>query len=62
MRIEQDRAEVIVERRTPDGGWRAERFLGLEAVARLSGTLGMVDLPLAELYERVTFEKTDAGA
>lgn len=58
VRIEQDRAEVVVERRTPEGGWRAERFVGLEAVAKLSGTLGMVDLPLADLYERVTFETT----
>ena len=50
VRIEQDRAEVVIERRTPEG-WRAEGLSGLEAVVRLP-TLG-IDLPLGELFERV---------
>ena len=52
VRIEQDRPEVIVERRTLED-WKIEVFAGLEAVVRLP-TLE-IDLPLAELYERVTF-------
>lgn len=55
VRIEQERAEVTIERRAPDGGWRAERFLGLGATLRLPGTLGMIELPLSDLYERVSF-------
>ncbi len=52
VRIEQDRPEVIVEIRTPDG-WQSERLRGLDAVARLPGL--EIELPLAELYERVKF-------
>ena len=52
VRIEQDRAEVVVERRTPEG-WKVERLRGLEAVVRLP-TLE-IELPLAELYERLKF-------
>ena len=52
VRIEQDRPEVVVERRTLEG-WMLERLTGLEAVIRLP-TLE-IELPLAELYERVTF-------
>ncbi len=52
VRIEQDRAEVLVDRRTADG-WQTERLCGAEAVVRLP-ELG-VELPLADLYERVTF-------
>ncbi|MEO6785614.1 MAG: Uma2 family endonuclease, partial [Chthoniobacteraceae bacterium] len=52
VRIEQDRAEVVVERRTPEG-WRAERFSGIGAVVGLP-TLE-IELPLAELYERIKF-------
>ncbi len=54
VRIEQDRTEVVVERRTPEG-WRAERLSGLAAVVRLP-TLE-IDLPLGELYERVQFPR-----
>jgi Uma2 family endonuclease len=54
VRIEQDRAEVVIERRTPDG-WKAERLIGLEAVVRLP-TLE-IELPLAELFERVDFPR-----
>ena len=52
LRIEQTRAEVVMDRRTPEG-WKTERLNGLDAVARLEA-LG-IELPLAELYERVTF-------
>ena len=52
LRIEQARAEVVVDRRTPEG-WKSERLSGLDAVAWLEA-LG-IELPLAELYERVTF-------
>ena len=52
VRIEQDRPEVIVERRTIEG-WQIEHLTGLAAVVRLP-TLE-IELSLAELYERVTF-------
>ena len=52
VRIEQDRPEVVVDRRTPEG-WKSERVSGLDAVVRLP-ELG-IELPLAELFERVTF-------
>jgi Uma2 family endonuclease len=52
VRIEQDRPEVVVEIRTP-GGWRAERISGAEAVVSLRSL--EIELPLAELYERVSF-------
>lgn len=52
VRIEQDRPEVVVEWRTPEG-WRSERLRGLDAVVRLPAL--EIELPLAELYERVSF-------
>ena len=52
VRIEQDRAEAIVERRTIEG-WKLERLTGLDTIIRLP-TLE-IELPLAELYERVAF-------
>ena len=52
LRIEQTQAEVVLDRRTPDG-WKSERLTGLDAVVQLEA-LG-IELPLAELYERVTF-------
>lgn len=55
VRIEQDRPAVSIERRAENGGWEIAEFRGLDAVARLSGSLGMIALPLADLYERVTF-------
>jgi Uma2 family endonuclease len=55
VRIEQDRPVVFVERRTDNGGWEIVEFHGLDSVARLPGSLGMIALPLAELYERVNF-------
>lgn len=52
VRIEQKRPEAIVERRTPEG-WKAEQITGLEGIIRLP--LLEIELPLAELYERVEF-------
>ena len=52
MRIEQTRPEVILETRTADG-WKTERLAGLDAVLHLSFL--DPDLPLRELYERLTF-------
>ena len=64
VRIEQDRAEATLERRTIEG-WKLERLTGLDAMIRLP-TLE-IELPLAELYERVTFPNStepsaDGGA
>ena len=50
--IEQGRPEVVVAHRTPDG-WGSERLSGLEAVVRLPEL--EIELPLAELFERVKF-------
>jgi Uma2 family endonuclease len=44
-RIEQDRPELAIERRS--AGWGSERISGLDAMLALHLTL-----PLAELYER----------
>ena len=52
VRIEQGHPEVVVERRTIEG-WQMERLIGLDAVIHLP-TLE-IELPLAELYERITF-------
>lgn len=54
IRIEQSNPEVVLERRG-ENGWQTERFSGLGAVVTLP-TVG-IDLPLAELYERLTFPK-----
>ena len=52
VRIEQGRAEAVVESRTLEG-WKRERIIGEAGIIRLP-TLE-IELPLAELYERVTF-------
>ena len=62
VRIEQARAEVIIERRASNGGWQMDRYTGPAATVRLPGQLGMIELPLAELYEGVTLPPTDAAA
>ena len=64
IRVEQDRPETLVERRTLEG-WKLERLVGLDAIIRLP-TLE-IELPLVELYERVTFPNStvpsaDGGA
>ncbi len=61
VRIEQDRPEVAVEQLAPDGGWRVEWVQGLEGIVRLGGVLGMIELPLADLYDRVVFPPEDAS-
>lgn len=53
VRIEQKRPEVIVDRRTAEG-WVVERLDGLDAVLSLPSL--NIELPLAELFERVAFE------
>jgi Uma2 family endonuclease len=50
--IETERPRVVVHHRTPEG-FVARAYEGLEASIALDG-IGM-DLPLAELYERVDF-------
>lgn len=52
VRMEQARAEAIVERRAA-GTWHGEKISGLDAVLHLP-EIG-VRLPLAELYERLRF-------
>ena len=64
VRIEQERPEMVVDHRTLEG-WRSERLAGSDAVLLLP-TLKM-GVPLAELYERVTFPNStepsaDGGA
>ena len=52
VRIEHDRPEAAIDRFTPDG-WKYERILGLESTIRLPSL--EIELPMAELYERVVF-------
>ena len=56
VRIEQDRPEVTIERRTFEG-WKMEHIIGLDAVIRLP-TLE-IELPLTQLYEKVIIPKPD---
>lgn len=58
VRIEQSRLEAVIEFRTVEG-WKRERVVGLDAVIRLP-TLE-IELPLAELYERVVFPSDEAS-
>lgn len=51
--VETEEPRVTVYRRAETGGFQAEEFDGLDAVIRLP-EIG-VELPLAELYERVSF-------
>ena len=53
VRIEQDRPRRSWSSGAPRRDGRAERLSGLDAVVGLP-TLG-IELPLAELYERITF-------
>ena len=52
VRIEQARPEAIIESCSEDG-WKTKRLLGLGGVIKL-GAVG-IELPLAELYERLNF-------
>ncbi len=58
VRIEQGRPEAVVELRTLEG-WKRERVFGLDGIIRLP-TLE-IELPLAELYERVIFTPAEAS-
>ena len=49
VRIEQDRREVVIERRT-NAGWQRE-VLAADAVVSLPTVA--VEFPVAELYERL---------
>lgn len=57
VRIEQSRAEVVAESRTATG-WKVEHCIGLEAVLRLPQPA--IELPLAGLYEFLTFPPASA--
>ena len=52
VRIEQTHPEAIVEHLTSEG-WKRDRILGLDGVIRLPSL--EIELPMAELYERVIF-------
>ncbi len=54
VRIEQDRPEVIVEKRAGDL-WSVDRIAGLTGIVRLPSVA--VELPLAELYKNVKFRQ-----
>jgi Uma2 family endonuclease len=51
--VEPDEARVVVYRRKATGGFETEEHLGLNSVVALPEI--EAELPLAELYERVTF-------
>lgn len=51
--VSQDQARVEHYTRLPDGGWRLDKYIGLEAVC-VVGSIGS-RMPLAEVYDRVTF-------
>ena len=53
VRIEHDRPAAAIDRLTPDG-WKRERVLGLEGTIRLPSL--EIELPMAELFERVVFD------
>lgn len=52
--VQQDRPEVSVYRRQDDSAWTIEIITGLDAVVTLDGV--GVTLPLAEIYDRLTFD------
>ena len=52
VRIEQTRPEAVVEYLAPNG-WKRDRVLGLEGTIHLPSL--EIELPMAELYERVVF-------
>jgi Uma2 family endonuclease len=54
VRIEQERPEVVVDRRAGDL-WLVERIFGLDGIVRLP-SVG-IELPLAELYKNVKFPR-----
>lgn len=52
--VQQERPEVSVYRRQDDGAWTIEILTGLDAAVTLDDV--GVTLPLAEIYDRLTFE------
>jgi hypothetical protein len=54
--IPRDRIRAEIYERQSDGSWRFSEVSGIEGVLTLSA-IG-VDLPLAEIYDRVKFEDT----
>ena len=52
VRIEQSRAEIAIDRRSATG-WSTETLTGLDAILRLPEV--EIEIPLAELYERIVF-------
>ena len=54
--VAQDRAHVDAYQRQPDGTWLFRYADGLGGVIRLDSI--NVDLPLSEIYDRVTFPET----
>ncbi len=57
VRLEQTRAEVVMDLRT-ESGWTPQILPGLDAVLKLP-SLGL-ELPLAEIYEGVEFDAAAA--
>ena len=57
VRIEQGRPEAVVEFRTVEG-WKRERIIGMDGTIRLP--ILEIELPMAELYERVIFTADEA--
>ncbi|MEM8872674.1 MAG: Uma2 family endonuclease [Planctomycetota bacterium] len=58
--ISQTEPRIRVFRRNDDGTWTFDVAVGLDATARLDSV--EVDLPLAEVYADVEFDKSDAKA
>jgi Uma2 family endonuclease len=56
--VSQDEARVEVYRRQDGGHWLLSEFAGLEAAARFDSVEASV--PLAEIYDKITFEKEGA--
>ena len=54
VRIDQERAEVHVDRRTPEG-WKTDTIIGRGSTLALSLREAEIVLPLQDLYEGVTF-------
>ena len=57
MLISQQAASVEVFSRTSDNGWRYTAYLGIQATVPLG--VHSVELPLAELYEGITFPERE---
>jgi Uma2 family endonuclease len=58
--VGQSEASVQVFLRRENGDWKISSYTGLDAVARLDSI--DVDLPLAEVYDGITFDELDPDA